>query len=461
MGPREVVKSNDRGIYRMNTIGGPARVFFRPVLPLSAKKDEIDEPELPKDAFICRYRIKTVEDEKDSEGPDKSTDGGDTPEKKEEKTFLEVVPYKIEEETDQDDDDEDEDYEDESGNRQSDKENDTMGDDDSSDNDGTSSDEESRRGIPEGEGSITNQGKIHVGPQHQVPVPPYDPNTRIVSRNPTLVWKPQDALTGEQMDDYIKRASAVLTPFAEQQKLVMGTEPFSPIPSEQMEALMRLRNTTEPLTVSSISTSSSLASSSNKNNLLRECDADALLKNLHDQNYSVEAAISRVAANPREFLANWTPMERERFDSAYRTHAGSLRMVAKSLSSLNATKTHCQVVDYHYRFKIPDQFRRYQEKKREQAIRMMECIEARRYQVNNEVPVLQPSMNGNADSNASGSDDGQPDTKRRRIKDWCVLYNHSSLRLLSSFSLRFSDVAFLSLVCCIGLRQELVTLLGQ
>jgi len=66
----------------------------------------------------------------------------------------------------------------------------TMDEDDSSDNDRSSSDEESRRAEPEGEGSIANQRKIRVGPQHQVPVPPHDPNADIVLQNPSLVWSP-------------------------------------------------------------------------------------------------------------------------------------------------------------------------------------------------------------------------------------------------------------------------------
>lgn len=41
------------------------------------------------------------------------------------------------------------------------------------------------------------------------------------------------------------------------------------------------------------------------------------------------------------------------------------------------TKSHKDVVDYHYRFKIPDQFRKYQDKKREQAKKMMESAERR------------------------------------------------------------------------------------
>ena len=57
----------------MNTIGGPARVFFRSVLEdeeQEKKEEEDEEPQLPKDAFMCRYSLKKV----DKEGDDSSDD---------------------------------------------------------------------------------------------------------------------------------------------------------------------------------------------------------------------------------------------------------------------------------------------------------------------------------------------------------------------------------------------------
>jgi len=140
-----------------------------------------------------------------------------------------------------------------------------------------------------------------------------------------------------------------LTPFATHQLLIMGQEPFTSIPTDRMESLMRAREMNAPLKVSSISASASLASFSTKNTLLCESDLDALLKNLHDQKYNVDAAVAMVAANPREFLANWTITKREGFDAAFQKEAGSLRMVAKSVSTLSTNKTlivvrtvHCQ-----------------------------------------------------------------------------------------------------------------------
>jgi hypothetical protein len=132
-------------------------------------------------------------------------------------------------------------------------------------------------------------------------------------------------------------------------------------------------NNGKPLTLSQMSTASSL--SKDHNELTRECKIDELLTALKEHNYNPKAALAYVKAHPREYLTIWTEKERESFNSVFRRHSGSLRMISKALAG---TKTFKDVVDYHYRFKIPDQFRRYQEKKREQAVRMMECLEKRR-----------------------------------------------------------------------------------
>lgn len=428
MCPREVVGSSETGSYSMATIGGPARVFFRAApseeeekvrLAEEAQKRKLnggrddekdDSPQLPKDAFTCRYTIrKTEADELD----DNKDEGNKNDSQTKKRPKMEIIPYEHDKGSDDDDnDDDDDERQSKKRRRGSNKDNDSVEDEEES-SDGTSSDDESRRNEPEGEGGVLNQGKIRVGPQHQVPVPVFDPkNTKVVSRKPTLVWSPNKAPTQEQMDDYFQKASAILTPFAEQQLLVMGVKPSTLIPSERMEKLMQERESNTPLRVSSISTASSLASSSPKNYLIRECDADALLKNLHDEKYSVEAAVAMVKASPRDFLANWSTTERECFDESFRRNAGSLLMVAKSVSSLTSSKTHCHVVDYHYRFKIPDQFRRYQDKKREQAVRMMECIEARKFTENTEVKVLPQTIEKNGDGNSAARGEN------KRPKNW-------------------------------------------
>jgi hypothetical protein len=220
------------------------------------------------------------------------------------------------------------------------------------------------------EGSTT-KGNIFIGPEHQVYVPPFTPGQAVVSRNPTLVWKPA-AVPDEIVDEYLKEASKILNEYMDQNGLVID-DPYAPLPSARIEAMVVAENNGKPLTLSQMSTASSL--SKDHNELTRECKIDELLTALKEHNYNPKAALAYVKAHPREYLTIWTEKERESFNSVFRRHSGSLRMISKALAG---TKTFKDVVDYHYRFKIPDQFRRYQEKKREQAVRMMECLEKRR-----------------------------------------------------------------------------------
>lgn len=223
---------------------------------------------------------------------------------------------------------------------------------------------------PDTEGSTT-KGSIFVGPEHQVDVPPFTPGQTVASRNPTLVWKP-GAVSDDVVDEYLNKASKILNDYMEQNGLVVD-DPYAPLPSARVMAMVEAENNGKPLTLSRLSTASSL--SKDRNELMRECKLDELLTTLQENDYNPEKALAYVAENPREFLTIWTEKERESFNSVFRRNQGSLRMIAKALSG---TKTFKDVVDYHYRFKIPDQFRRYQEKKREQALRMMECVEHRR-----------------------------------------------------------------------------------
>ena len=86
----------------------------------------------------------------------------------------------------------------------------------------------------------------------------------------------------------------------------------------------------------------------------------------------------------------WSTDEKDIFGSGFRRYSGSLRMIAKSIAP---TKEFKDVVDYYYRFKIPDQFRRLTDMKREQAVRIMECIETRR-SINTFIPA-QTERGGN------------------------------------------------------------------
>jgi hypothetical protein len=197
-------------------------------------------------------------------------------------------------------------------------------------------------------------------------------NQKVVSRNPTLVWQP-GKISDEELDHYFKQAADILTPFLHKHGLTMS-EPYSPLPSDQMEQAVRESGTERLPTLSSVCTASSL--SGKRNLLLRECDADSLLFILSQKMYNIKDALASIEASPRDFVTIWSPDEKERFDSGFRRYSGSLRMIGKGIAP---TKDFKDTIDYHYRFKIPDQFRRFQDKKREQAVRMIECIETRRH----------------------------------------------------------------------------------
>jgi histone deacetylase complex regulatory component SIN3 len=80
---------------------------------------------------------------------------------------------------------------------------------------------------------------------------------------------------------------------------------------------------------------------------------------------SSSAAVSETTplsySNPTPQLAMfWTKNEKSLFDAGFKKHAGQLRHISLGLPS----KSTSEVIDYHYRFKIPSQYRKYVEKKR-------------------------------------------------------------------------------------------------
>ena len=276
-------------------------------------------------------------------------------------------------------------------------------DDDDDDNSDSNINDDYRQngGIPPVAEGSTEKRDIQVGPEYQVVVPKFIPNQKVVSRNPTLVWQP-GKISDDELDDYFKQAADILTTFLHKHGLTMS-EPYSPLPSDQMEQVVRDSGTPERLpTLSTISTASSL--SGKRNSLLRECDADSLLFVLGQNMYNIKDALASIEASPRDFVTVWSPHEKERFDSGFRRYSGSLRMIGKGIAP---TKDFKDTIDYHYRFKIPDQFRRFQDKKREQAIRMIECIETRRHL--NVVINTQSDRIGIQDNNGGA---------KRKASDW-------------------------------------------
>ena len=106
----------------------------------------------------------------------------------------------------------------------------------------------------------------------------------------------------------------------------------------------------------------------------REISIDNLLTEFHDCKYNCEAALNKVAAQPQKFLILWNQEERDQFDSNFRVYRDSLRMIANNLSDVKSCK---DTVEYYYRWKLVENFRRFKAKKQEQAREMMETVEYR------------------------------------------------------------------------------------
>ena len=243
-------------------------------------------------------------------------------------------------------------------------------DDDEDDEDDSSVEARYNHVIQEGEGS-TLRGDIEVGDRFQVFVGPFIPNQKVRSRNPKLVWKP-GCIDAADYDTFTKDLATVHSKYLRDHNLTVD-EPYTPLTSERAEQLMKELHGEKRLTGSTLSSSSML--SGTRADILKECDADEVLRLLSKHKFNTKKAISAVRDNPNHISTGWSATEREIFDDGYRKHHGALRMVAKALAP---TKSMKQVVDYYYRFKIPDQYRLYQNKKREQAIQLIECIEKRR-----------------------------------------------------------------------------------
>jgi hypothetical protein len=242
----------------------------------------------------------------------------------------------------------------------------------SDDTDDSSSEEFQSGNAVISEGAIDPRN-TRVGHEHQVTVPKFDPNHKpqIVSRNPKPVWKPGQA-SREAVQSYMTKASAILIPYL-QRKGLTHTDPYSPLAWEHMEALTKEMGVDKLPTLSTICTASSL--SEKRTDMLREVDADALMIHLHEHSYIADDALRAIEAAPKKFVTSMTMAQKDIVDSAFRRYAGSFRMVYKALAP---AKTLQDVIDYIYRYKIPDQYRLFQETKREAAIRMLESIESRR-----------------------------------------------------------------------------------
>ena len=218
----------------------------------------------------------------------------------------------------------------------------------------------------------TTIGKIQVGLNFQAVVPPAQDLDKKNSsqRNPMMVWNPIFC-NDRRVDDYIDEACSILSEYLQQ----IGIEPYHEV---------NYLESPDPKTESKRS---------------REFSVDCLMAELHENKYNTRAALKKVSENPTKFMTVWSNQEKAQFDSSYRTYKEALRMISKNIGDTKSCK---DVVDYHYRFSIPEKFRRYKTKKRQHAHRMMEIAEDR---VLNEKLMQEARKADNSDSDNSNSDE--------------------------------------------------------
>lgn len=246
--------------------------------------------------------------------------------------------------------------------------------------------------IQEGEGA-TLRGDIQVGSKYQVKVGPFVNGLTVRSRGPKLIYK-ANRISNNEMHDFLNKVADVHNSYLCCQGMTME-EPYSPLSQDRAEEIMQENLGYQPLTGSFMSTASMLAG--NRSRLLKECSADALLESLADHDFCTNAALEGIKSNLNGITVGWTRPEKSIFDDGFRRHQGALRMIAKAISP---TKTIKDVIDYYYRFKIPDQFRKYQDKKREQAVRIVECIETRKHHESITLQCVATASTGNNENSA-------------------------------------------------------------
>lgn len=202
---------------------------------------------------------------------------------------------------------------------------------------------------PTTEGSATQ--KIMVGEKHQAVIPPFvAPSEPVVASRrdvpPTRVWKP-NCISDDELDKFIDQAGVVLKAYMKERDVEMNRKVPLNIDPKHLKSKFTCR----------------------------EFNMDQILKLLHDKNYNPNLALKTLRASPQSYLMIWTKEDKELYNAGFKRHFSAIRFISKDMG---LTKKDKEVVDYHYRFKIPDQFRRYQDKKREQARRMLEVVENHR-----------------------------------------------------------------------------------
>mmetsp|Transcript_14988 Transcript_14988/g.18281 ORF Transcript_14988/g.18281 Transcript_14988/m.18281 type:complete len:739 (+) Transcript_14988:189-2405(+) len=221
-------------------------------------------------------------------------------------------------------------------------------DDDSSVGTADKRQQEKQPPITEGSANV----KIKVGPGHQALIPTQVNKRRYSTQRespPLLVWKAKE-VTDTKLELYVKEATDILKEYMKEQ----GIQNSRNLPHNAPKDIC-----------SDNGRKASLCA-------YREINIDDLLLLLHDHNYNTKSALRGLKKFPQDYLFVWTKEDKELYNAGFQRHSNNLHCISKSIGE---NKNHKDVVDYHYRFSIPTQFKRFQDKKREDARRMFECGE--------------------------------------------------------------------------------------
>ena len=261
---------------------------------------------------------------------------------------------------------------------------------------------------PTTEGSVTH-GKIHVGEQYQAVLPlaitkkgDYRPSRQT---NPTIVWKPNNKLTESEINSYLLEVAKSLRLFIKNR----GIEPTS---SNFMKGSTKQNKSDTTTSKDTIAIPDKIEKEHSLKIFYRECELDKIISILNEYNYDTKRAIEAIEASPNDYITFWNKQEQELFNAGFRRYCGSLRMITRGVGP---TKNHKDVVDYHYRFKIPSQFLRYQEKKRDQAKRMLEFVDKKLFE-----EVLSKNEGGSGGSNTKSNQGGVTgnSVSSKKIRSW-------------------------------------------
>ena len=238
----------------------------------------------------------------------------------------------------------------------------------------------SRRVISEG---VATVGKIKVGPNHQAVIPEQiDLGRKASSRGlvnppsqriPTMVWDPA-CDDGDAVDGFLEEATTLLINHMKD----IGLESFHD--ANYVECPNVNSEAKKP----------------------REVNVDCLLLELHECRGDAQKAIKKIASTPETFMTIWDKEDKEKFDTGYRVYRESVRMISNSMGDKRSCK---DTVDYQYRFKLVENFRRFKMKKRVKAEEIMSTVEDR--MLNEKVKEDAKTQDANETDTSSSSEDGR------------------------------------------------------